>query len=201
MTCKRLGQLVMVLSLVSLGGCSPVRSIILMPDRDGHVGKAAVSTLGGKLLLNRAGDMTHVANPKAPPSEAVKVDPAYIAKTFGEALAVEPAPSRKFTLLFDSGTTTLTPESMKDIANIVSTSQQRKAINISIRGHTDSVGSDLFNNKLAIERAERVKAMVQKQGINPELISVTSHGKADPAIPTPDGVAEPRNRRVDVIVQ
>lgn len=196
-----LGQLVMVLSSIGLGGCSPVRSIILMPDSDGHVGKAEVSTLGGKLLLNRAGDMTHVANRKAPPSEAVKADPAYIAKTFGEALAVEPAPSRKFTLFFESGTATLTPDSTKEISSIVSTSQRRRAINISIRGHTDSVGSDVFNNKLAMERAEGVKAVVLQHGINPELISVSSHGKTDPAFPTPDGVAELRNRRVDVIIQ
>jgi len=58
-----------------------------------------------------------------------------------------------------------------------------------------------INNKLAVDRAEHVKDMLIRQGINPGLISVSSHGKYDPAIPTPDGVAEARNRRVEVIVQ
>lgn len=199
---KIIGQLVLALSLLSLIGCSsPTRSIILMPDSDGHVGQAEVSTSGGKLLLQTAGDMTQVAKAGKPPSGAVKADPAYIARTFGEALAVEPAPSAKFTLLFQSGTTTMTADSIKDIENIVAASQQRKAIHISIRGHTDSVGSDKFNNKLAIERAERVRTLLLKRGIHPGLIAVSSHGKSDPAVPTPDGVAEPRNRRVDVIIQ
>ena len=184
-----------------LAACSPTRSVILMPDRDGHVGKAEVSTSAGKLALSGSGDMTHVTRPNAPPSAVVKADPAYIAKTFGEALSVEPAPSSRFTLLFENGTTNLTKDSAKDIATIVATSKQRMAITILIRGHTDSVGSDVINNKLAVDRAEHVKDMLIRQGINPGLISVSSHGKYDPAIPTPDGVAESRNRRVEVIVQ
>jgi len=190
----------LLLTLV-LAGCSPTRSIILMPDRDGHVGKAEVSTSAGKLALNGSGDMTHVIRPNAPPSSVVKADPAYIARTFGEALSVEPAPSSRFTLLFETGTTNLTKDSAKDIATIVATSKQRMAITILIRGHTDSVGSDLINNKLAVDRAEHVADMLIRQGINPGLISVSSHGKYDPAIPAPDGVAEARNRRVEVIVQ
>lgn len=201
MNCKMAWQLAIVFSLVILGGCGATHSIILMPDNDGHVGKAEVLTLGGKQLLDKPGDMTRVTRPKAPPSGAVTADQTYISAVFGEALAVEPAPSRKFTLYFEFGTAVLIAHSVKDIANIVATSKQRKAINISISGHTDSVGSDEFNNKLAMERAEWIKAMVQQQGIKPELISISSYGKADPAIPTPDGVAEPRNRRVEVVIQ
>jgi outer membrane protein OmpA-like peptidoglycan-associated protein len=210
MNCNALARIGLILSFASLAACNtpppappapPMRSIILMPDSDGHVGRAEVTTSGGRLLLDRAGDMTQVANPKAPPSKPVAADTAYIARTFGEALAVEPAPSKKFTLLFETGTATLTPASLREIATILSTSQQRKAINIAIRGHTDSVGSDAFNNKLAMDRAERVKAALLKEGIPPALIMLSSHGKGDPAFPTPNGVAEPRNRRVEVIVR
>jgi len=195
------GLLAVSLLTLILSGCGATRSIVLMPDSDGHVGQAEVSTFGGRLLLNKSGDMTHVTHPNVPPSSAVKADPAYIAKTFGEALSVEPAPSSRFTLLFESGTTILTKDSIKDIANIVATSKQRGAINILIRGHTDSVGSDVINDKLAMDRAERIKAMVIQHGIDPGLISVSSYGKNDPAIPTQDGVAESRNRRVEVIIQ
>jgi outer membrane protein OmpA-like peptidoglycan-associated protein len=86
------------------------------------------------------------------------------------------------------------------IAAIVTAIERRSAISVSISGHTDATGSDKLNDLLALERAQQVKALLLQQGIKPELISVTSHGKGNPAIATPDGVPEPRNRRVVVIV-
>lgn len=194
-------QLTAVFFLLSLIGCSAQHSIILMPDNDGHVGKAEVSTSAGKQLLERAGDLTHIAKRKAAPSSVVTADPAYVAATFGEALAVEPAPSKRLTLYFDSGTIVLTAESLKMIADVAAIVEQRKAINILISGHTDGVGSDSANNKLALQRANQIKDLLQKQGISPLLISVASYGKGAPAVPTPDGVAEPRNRRVEITIQ
>lgn len=210
MESRALARLALVLSVTVFAACStpppapparPSRSIILMPDKDGHVGKAEVTTAGGTRVLNKAGEMTQITDPNAPPAETVAADAAQIARTFGEALAVEPVPSKKFTLLFETGTATLTAASLREIATIVATSQQRKAINIAIRGHTDAVGSDNYNNKLAVARAEKVRAALLKEGLAPTLFTVTSHGKGDPAIPTPNGVAEPRNRRVEVMVR
>ena len=201
MNCKTTGPLAAVFLLFSLMGCGAQRLIILMPDSDGHVGKAEVLTLGGKQLLDKPGDLTHVTTWKAAPSDVVTANPAFIAAIFGEALAVEPAPSWKLALYFETGTAVLTAESLKAIANVAAIVEQRKAINIAISGHTDGVGSDSFNNKLAMERANRVKDLLQKRGITPQLISVSSHGKGAPAVPTPDGIAEPRNRRVEVIIQ
>jgi len=135
-----------------LAACSPTRSIILMPDRDGHVGKAEVSTSAGKLALNGSGVMTHVTRPNAPPSSVVKADSAYIAKTFGEALSVEPAPSSRFTLLFETGTTNLTKDSAKDIATIVTTSKQRMAIG------TKSINADHRVSEIISAADEKIDA-------------------------------------------
>lgn len=201
MNLKVVRQRAAVVFLLSLIGCSTQHSIILMPDSDGHVGKAEVSTSAGKQLLEKAGDLTHVTKRQTAPSKVVAADPAYIAATFGEALAVEPGPSWKITLYFDSGTAALTTESLKAIASAAAIVEQRKAVYITISGHTDGVGSEAFNNKLAMKRANQVKDLLQKQGINLQLISASSFGKGAPAVPTPDGVAEPRNRRVDVTIQ
>jgi outer membrane protein OmpA-like peptidoglycan-associated protein len=102
--------------------------------------------------------------------------------------------------MFESGATVLTADSRKIIAAIVSAVERRSAISVSISGHTDATGSDRLNDALALERAKQVQALLLRQGVKPELISVTSHGKGNPAIPTPDGIPEPRNRRVVVIV-
>lgn len=195
----KLGLLVAGLMLMALGGCAR-QSVVLVPDPDGHVGKAEVATSAGKQLLEKSGDMTRTSGSSSPPSAVTKADPVFISTTFKEALAVEPPPLETFTLYFESGTTVLTEDSQKLIAAIASAVKRRSAISVSISGHTDATGSDELNNVLSLERAKRVEALLVEQGVKPELISVSSHGKGNPAIPTPEGVPEPRNRRVVAIV-
>ena len=67
--------------------------------------------------------------------------------------------------------------------------------------HTDSVGSDQYNDALAQKRAEAVRAMLAARGIAPQDIVAIGRGKRDLLVPTPDGVAEPRNRRVEIVVR
>jgi outer membrane protein OmpA-like peptidoglycan-associated protein len=164
------------------------------------VGKAEVTTSGGKQLLEKPNDMTRVRVSSSPPSAVTTADPAFIRTTFGEALAVEPQPKDAFSLYFETGTAALTPDSRPLIAAIVSAVKRRSAIRVSISGHTDTTGSDELNDVLALDRAKAVQALLRQQGVEPGLMTVTSHGKGNPAIPGPDGVAEPRNRRVVVIV-
>jgi outer membrane protein OmpA-like peptidoglycan-associated protein len=186
---------------ILLGGCAVRQTIILVPDADGRIGQAEVATAGGKQLLTRPSDMTRVGGASAPPSAVTTADPGYVAATFAQTLAVEPSPPERYVLYFDSGTTTLDAKSRSAIAGIVEAAKRRGAISMAISGHTDATGSDPSNEKLALARAERVKALLLEQGVAPVLMSVSSHGKGNPAVPTPDGVPEPRNRRVEVIVQ
>ncbi len=187
------------LMLMALGGCAS-QSIVLVPDPLGHVGRVEVSTSAGARLLEKSGDMTRTSGSSSPPSAVTTATPAFIAATFGEALAVEPPPPQTFTLMFEAGATVLTADSRTMIAAIVTAIERRSAVSVSISGHTDATGSDKLNDALALERAQQVKALLLQQGVKPELISVSSHGKGNPAIATPDGVPEPRNRRVVVIV-
>lgn len=194
---KLSGLAVAGLLLMAVCGCAR-QSIILVPDPDGRIGKAEVATSAGKQVLEKPGDMTRISGGSESPSAVTTADPAFITATFGEALAIEPPPPQTFTLFFETGSAVPTADSLKIIADIASVIERRSAISIS--GHTDATGSDRLNDALALERAKQVEALLLQQGVKPALISVTSHGKGNPAIPTPDGVAEPRNRRVVVIV-
>lgn len=180
-------------------GCAR-QSIILVPDSEGHIGKAEVSTSAGTQLLENPSDMTIISGGTKPPSAVTPASPDFIATTFREVLAIEPPPAQTFTLMFESGTAELTEASLKLIPEIVSASQSPIAISVSISGHADATGSAKLNDALSLERANQVKALLLQQGVKPALISVSSHGKGNPAIPTADGVVEPRNRRVVVIV-
>ena len=181
--------------------CATTQRVILVPDPDGRVGVVEVTTKGGTQRLTKAGDMTIVRGAAAPPSAVTTADPEYIRRTFGEVLAAEPAPPEKFILYFESGTTRLVPKSRLAVAEIAANISRLGAIAVSISGHTDTTGSVRLNDKLALDRAERVRALLVEEGVAPELISVSSHGKGKLAVPTPEGVQEPRNRRVEATVQ
>jgi outer membrane protein OmpA-like peptidoglycan-associated protein len=183
-----------------MAGCASSHTVILVPDPDGKVGKAEVTTSSGKQLLEKEGDMTHVTRASRPPSAVTRADSNYITVTFGDALAVQPLPPEKFLLFFETGTTTLVPESKATISTIIAAIKRRDAITIDISGHTDSVGTDRFNDRLSLDRAEMVKELLLHNGISPDRIAVSSHGKGNPLIPTPDGVPEPKNRRVEIVV-
>jgi len=187
------------LMLMTVAGCNR-QSIVLVPDQSGHVGKAEVTTAAGKQTLQNANDMTRTRGSDSPPAAVAKADPAFIEATFKEALAVEPPPAQSFTLMFTTGNAELAADSLQQISNIVAAIKERSAISVSISGHTDATGSDQLNDALSLERARRVESLLVQQGVEPGLITVSSHGKGNPLIPTPDGVPEPRNRRVVVTI-
>ena len=86
--------------LLLLGGCAAHQSVVLVPDPAGHVGIAEVRTAAGRQTLQKAGDMTQIRNASAAPSAITTAQADFITATFGEVLAIEPAPARVTTLLF-----------------------------------------------------------------------------------------------------
>lgn len=195
--------LVTALSLVMCGmaGCAPSHTVVLVADPAGHVGTAEVATPAGKRLLDKSNDMTRVSGPSSLPAPVATADPAYITATFSDVLAIEPPPAEKFILLFETNKTRLTDESLKTIPTMIETIKRRGAITISVSGHTDAVGSIQINDKLAYERAVSIYELLLQNGVDPKRVTVSSHGKGNPLIQTPDGVAEPRNRRVEVVIR
>ncbi len=189
-----------VVMFAIIAGCAPKHTVILVPDPDGNVGKASVMTEAGQQQLEKSGDMTRVTKKSAAPSEVKTADSTFISVTFADALAAEPIPPEKFILYFKTGKTELTAESETVLPDILASIKKRGAIYIAISGHTDAVGSDQVNDTLSRNRAESIRDLLIQGGVPGDLITVTSHGKGNPLIPTPDGVAEPRNRRVEVIV-
>jgi outer membrane protein OmpA-like peptidoglycan-associated protein len=61
-------------------------------------------------------------------------------------------------------------------------------------------GSEQYNLALSLRRAEAVKAAMIKQGVPASLIVVVGKGESQPLVPTADGVREPQNRRVEIVI-
>lgn len=181
--------------------CSRRHTVILTPDPDGHVGRAEVLTNGGKQLLEKPFNMTTVSGMTSAPSPVEFASSTFIVANFADALAIVPLPPEKFILFFETGTTVLAPESRSTMATVLDAIKRRRAISISISGHTDSSGSVQLNEKLSYSRAQNIRDILIQQGVNPEHLNVSSHGNGNPLVPTVDGVAEPQNRRVEIIVR
>ncbi|MGL6109470.1 MAG: OmpA family protein, partial [Rubrivivax sp.] len=78
---------------------------------------------------------------------------------------------------------------------------RRPVPDVLVIGHTDTVGTDAFNDVLSRQRAEVVRKALVARGIAAENIVVVGRGKREPIVPTADGVAEARNRRVEILVR
>ena len=63
------------------------------------------------------------------------------------------------------------------------------------------LGSDQHNDTLSLQGAVRVKDLLIRRGIPAKIIQTAGRGKREPLIPTSAAVAEPRNRRVEIIVR
>lgn len=187
--------------LLAMAGCAPGNLVVLMPDPDGNVGAVTVRNGGGARTIDRAGMGVVFSDENTAPSAPKRVPETKIRRWFGGVLAEEPSPPRVFVLLFRSGTPELTPESRALLPDILSAIRERDSRDISVVGHSDRKGSEELNWELSLERAEIVHRLLVDSGVPDEFVATTSHGEGNPRVPTPDDVAEPRNRRVEVTVR
>lgn len=72
---------------------------------------------------------------------------------------------------------------------------------VTINGHTDRAGTDAYNLDLSERRAHYVQRALVKAGIAEKRTQAFGFGESDPAVPTADGVREPKNRRVEIVVE
>ena len=71
--------------------------------------------------------------------------------------------------------------------------------NLSVTGHADRAGSAAYNLKLSLRRADAVRAALIKAGVPAANIVTAGRGESDPAVPTPDGMPEAKNRRAIIM--
>lgn len=72
--------------------------------------------------------------------------------------------------------------------------------NITIVGHTDSLGSDSYNQNLSVNRAQSVAAFLESQGMNPDAMHVSGKGESQPVASNETKAGRAANRRVEITV-
>ena len=190
-------RVALIIVCTLLGACA-TGTVVLLPEKDGRHTAVAVKQGDREILLEEpyAGARVTPVSPRAYRSSAQEVE-----SQFGPALAARPSRAASFTLYFVEGKDEFTEESRLVVDRILSEIALRPVPDVLVVGHTDLVGSDPFNDALGQQRAETVRSALIRLGIPQSDIHAISRGKRAPAVPTADGVAEPRNRRVEIIVR
>ena len=108
------------------------------------------------------------------------------------------APAHDYTVYFDFDSWTLTGEQLTVLQQAIATARAGGQSRITIVGHTDTSGSAGYNQSLSVKRANVVSETLVDMGARREAIQTSGVGETDLAVPTPDGVREPKNRRAVV---
>jgi outer membrane protein OmpA-like peptidoglycan-associated protein len=182
-----------------LAGCAwTSERIVLLPEQDGRPTAVVVKQGAHDVVLDRPYAATQLT-PADP--WTYRASEAEVAATFGDALAAQPTRAASFTLYFIEGSDELTEDSKRVMDSVFADLKGRKVVDVLVVGHTDTVGTDQFNDALALQRAEAIRRALIQRGVPPGDVVAVGRGKRELLVKTPDGVAEPRNRRVEIVVR
>ncbi|WP_149541265.1 OmpA family protein [Siccirubricoccus phaeus] len=112
-----------------------------------------------------------------------------------------PQVARTYLVFFDWDRADLTDRARQIIAEAAAAAPQVQTTRIEVAGHADRSGTPQYNQRLSQRRADAVAAELVRRGIARDLISVTAYGESRPLVPTADGVREPQNRRVEIVLR
>ena len=115
--------------------------------------------------------------------------------------AAQPAPARTYLVFFDFDRADLTDRARQIIAEAAQNSARVQTTRIEVAGHADRSGSPQYNQRLSQRRADAVAAELGRLGIARSAISVQAFGESRPLVATADGVREPQNRRVEIVLR
>ncbi len=115
-----------------------------------------------------------------------------------------PPPAEKpgpWNVFFDTNKSNISAAAASTISTAVAQTQDANIpLRFNVVGHTDTVGSAAYNDALSLRRAEAVKGELVRLGVPANEIAITGRGFSDPLVATGPGVAEPNNRRAEIIL-
>ena len=178
---------------------APSERVILLPQADGTPSSVIVqSNTGATSVLDRPYAVATVSKNKI---GSEQTDEAAVKTRYKELYDALPARTRSYLLYFDSGGTRLTPESEKLLQIVLGVLMDLRDLPFSeliVIGHADEVGTDALNDALSRQRAAHVVTLLRAKGIDTTHASIVGRGSRDPLVPVSKGLAEARNRRVEI---
>lgn len=103
-------------------------------------------------------------------------------------------------VLFDFNKYTLKPAAREKLAKVSGILLAHPDLKVQVEGHTDSIGSEEYNQKLSEERAGSVKDYLVSQSVHDDNVTAEGFGKNDPIADNSSAAGRAKNRRVELVV-
>lgn len=183
-----------------VSGCASVNTlVVLLPEEGGGASAVTVGADKRSTVLDKPYSAATVDTQGNVAPKTLSAEEAN--RIFADALAAQPPSPVSFTLYFETNSADITLASRPALETLLAEVAKRQAVEVQVTGHTDRVGSVADNDRLSLQRAEAVRAMLIQRGINASFLRAVGRGEREPLISTPDEQPEPRNRRVEIIVR
>jgi outer membrane protein OmpA-like peptidoglycan-associated protein len=102
-------------------------------------------------------------------------------------------------VLFDTGRSTLKPGADRDLDRLAQALKDNSSTRVMIEGHTDSVGSDAYNEELSQRRAQAVADALRTRGVASDRYESKGLGKSFPVASNSTAAGRQQNRRVEIV--
>lgn len=163
------------------------------------VGKVAGNTALGAIIGAAVGGATgavigHKMDKQA--EEIKKTVPDAKVERVGEGIVVE----FNSNILFAVDKSALSIDARTNLNKLVKVLNSYPETNIEVQGHTDNTGTEAYNNKLSVRRANSVSGYLRGQGISGSRISVRGFGESAPKYDNNTESGRAENRRVEFLI-
>ena len=164
---------------------------------EASIGHTDIHLINFSLLWGRGERVKYTASPAAAPQpeSAPKPQPVTRPEAVEERVTISDQVQGP---LFASGSDVI--QSYVAIDHVVATVRQRPQANILIMGHTDSQGSDSYNQNLSERRAQAVATYLIKQGVDQDRLSWLGMGETAPVADNATVEGRAQNRRVEFVI-
>lgn len=116
------------------------------------------------------------------------------------APAPVPSLTRRFLVFFDADALEMDDRARFVLREAAAMRTALGAGRVEVIGHSDRTGTPAYRRTLSERRARAVAAELARQGVPTDWIELRGLGDAQPLVPTAEGVAEPQNNRVEVVL-
>jgi outer membrane protein OmpA-like peptidoglycan-associated protein len=106
----------------------------------------------------------------------------------------------KSEVLFAVNSSALKPGGTDELGRVARVLNQYPQTNITVSGHTDSTGSEAYNQKLSEQRANAVKTALIGMGVNANRITAIGFGETRPVADNTNEAGRQMNRRVEIVI-
>jgi outer membrane protein OmpA-like peptidoglycan-associated protein len=165
----------------------------------GAIGKATGSTARGAILGAAVGGAAGAIIGQQMDDQAETLEeelPNATVQRIGEGIAV----TFDSGILFDFDSFALRSEARENLANLAESLREYGDSEVLIVGHTDSTGSDEYNQRLSENRAGSARDFLVQQGIDATRIDALGKGEAEPIASNEEETGRQENRRVEVAI-